>query len=97
MAVANKPTDFLFREMNVIVYMILAEAMIALTARAVAEFEVGIVGVGPAAYAAFVMVKACLLLFADARRLLTEVHDVRGRAVYIEHSEKIAPAEDEKV
>ena len=63
-----------------VVYMVAAEAVIALTLGAVAELKLRMVDVRPAADGAFMRIELVLLLAADARGFLTEVDGVFARA-----------------
>ena len=63
-----------------VVYMVAAEAVIALTFGAVAELKLRMVDIRPAADCAFMGIELVLLLAADARGLLTEVDGVFARA-----------------
>ena len=60
--------------MYVVVDMFAAEAVIALTAGAVAKLKVGIIHIGSAADGALVGIKFALLFVADAGRFLAEVY-----------------------
>ena len=64
----------LFCKVNVVVDMITAEAVIARTAGAVAEFKAGVLGVGTAADGAFVPVETASILLPDFAGGLPEVH-----------------------
>ena len=59
-----------------VVYMVAAEAVIALTLGAVAELKLRMVNVRPAADRALMRIELVLLLTPDARGLLTEVDGV---------------------
>ena len=62
-----------------VVYMVAAEAVIALTLGAVAEFKLRMVDVRPAADRALIRIELVLLLAPDARGLLTEVDGILDR------------------
>lgn len=62
--------------MYVIVYMLAAETVVALTAGAVAELKLRVIAVGFAAYTALVVVELCLLLALYALGFLAEVYRV---------------------
>ena len=64
----------LFSEVDVVVYMVLAEAVNALASRAVAEFQIGIIRVRAAAYGAFARIAFSLLLIVNLPRGALEIY-----------------------
>ena len=64
----------LFSEVDVVVYMVLAEAVNALASRAVAEFQIGIIRVRAAAYGAFTRIAFSLLLIVNLPRGALEIY-----------------------
>ena len=65
--------------MNVIVDMIDAEAMIADTAGAVTEFQIGIVRICPPAYSTLVVIELVPLLLLDLLRFFAEIDRLMTR------------------
>ena len=84
-------------EVNVVVYVILAEAVISGALRAVAELKIGIVGVCAAAHGALMGVELVALLLTYAPRFAPEVYGVRAGLVYLRRMKQIAAAEYHKV
>ena len=81
--------------MDVVVDMVLAEAVVARAARAVAELQIGVLGVCPSADGALVVIELVALLTADARRFAAEVHRLRARALR-DAAQQLAAAEQQK-
>ena len=76
--------------------MLAAEAVVALTAGAVAELKVRIVHIGFAADRALMFIEICLLLTAYALGLSAEVYGIgTGSAGHGAH--KVPTAEDEEI
>ena len=81
--------------MNMVVDMIDAEAVIAGTAGAVTEFQIGIVCVRPSAYGAFMMIELLPFLLPDSLRFPAEVDGLFARLLW-EISQKRAREENRK-
>ena len=89
-------SGILLGKMDVIVYVLLTEAVVAGAAGAVAKFQLRMVRIGAAADRALVLIEIGLLLPADALGFLAEVHGIgAGSAGHGAH--KVGTAEDEEV
>lgn len=67
------------REVDMVVYMVAAEAVIALALGAVTELKLRMVDIRPTADGTFMRIELVLLLAPDARGLLPEVDGVFAR------------------
>ena len=86
---------FLLGEMNMVVDMLLTEAVIALAARAVAELQVGVILVGLAADRALVAVELSFLFLFDAGAFLAEIDGCLAGALAA--AEKFSAAKQQEV
>ena len=85
----------LFGKMYVIVDVILAEAVISRAARAIAELQIGILRIRPAAHRALVVVKLIPLLAADAGGFSSEIDGLRA-CPFRDAAQQLAPAEQQE-
>ena len=85
--------------MDVVVYMVLTEAVIAGTARAVTELQLGIVRVSPAAHRAFVHIVLVFGLVFYLPDFALEVHGVLSLLPTAGHYgvEQLSAAEEEVI
>lgn len=82
-----------------VVYMVDAEAVVALTAGAVTEFEVGVGNIRSAAHLAAAVIGLCALLVLDSADFVFEVYGIFALLYLVlgEIREEAAAAEDEIV
>ena len=83
-------------KMNMIINVILTEAVIALTLGAVTELQLGMLPIRSDAYGTFVIVKVCLLIPPDLCAFPSEIDDIRAGALR-QKAHKITAAEDDKI
>ena len=84
------------REMNMVIDMVLAEAVVALAAGAVPELQFGMIRVRPAADRALVIIQLLLLLAADPLGFPAEVHRVFAASPGA-LAPQLSPAENEEI
>jgi len=85
--------------MYVIVYMVYAEAVVAITSGAVAEIQIGIVCIGPSANGAFVAVLLILLRSSGLFSRLFEIDCLRriARSVRAQIRQSFVAAYDDEI
>ena len=88
---------FSLGKMDVIVDVILAEAVVSRAARAVTELQLRIIRIRAAADRALVVIELLRLLVADAPRLAPEIDRVFCRPVPAYHVPELSAAEDQEV